>query len=247
MSDISFEPAVEAAPVDAPAEPDLFEAGADQFPRAYVEKLRQEAADYRTKYAPYRDTFTDVDPDVQEYLLDLNKQLLTDPAGAAAELRELLDRIDPKSAEGKAVAAAIEEIPEDKPLTLKEWKTIQAADAKKTAAEKEVESIYDLAKKLDASYDKDTDDFGDLASLLYVASHRTKGDLEKAHALRSERFNKIVEGEVEKRLADIKSGARKWAPVSSTGSTPIEPKNEPKTFAEARKRSESRLARILQG
>lgn len=241
---------IEAAPAadpTTPAEPDIFDTGADSFPRSYVEKLRSEAADYRTKYAPYRDAYEGVDVDVQEYLLDLNKQLLTDPKAAAAELRELLSRIDPDSAEGKAVQAVVDEIPEDKPLTLAEWKKIQKAETDKAAAEQGINSIYDTAKSLDPSYDKDKDEYGDLASLLYIATSKTGGDLEKAHALRSERFNTAVEAEVEKRLADIKSGARKWAPVTANGASPIEEKNEPKTFSDARKRAEQRIGRILQG
>ena len=243
-------PATEAPVTDAPAaepaaETDLFDSGADSFPRDYVEKLRRENADYRTKYAPYRDTFADVDPNVQEYLLDLNRTLIQDPKAAVAELRDLLKSLDPDSAEAKAVEATLDEIPEDKPLTIKEWRSIQDKEAEKAKSESDVANIYNEAKSLDSSYDKDTDDFGDLASLLYIASHKTGGDLQKAHELRAERFNAVVDAEVGRRLEEIRSGARKWAPVQTTGTSPTEEPDTPKTFADARKRAQARMERIF--
>ena len=247
MSDIS-EPAGEPAATNASAaEADPFDTGADSFPRSYVEKLRNEAADYRTKYAPYRDTFAEVDESVQEYLLDLNRQLIQDPKGAVAELRDLLKQLDPDSAEGQAVQAKLDEIPEDKPLTIKEWKAIQEREQAVAAEKQGVQSIKDTAKSLDPSYDADTDKYGDLASLLFIATHQTNGDLEKAHALRSERFNTAVDAEVEKRLAEIKSGARKWAPVQAVGASPVIESEGPKTFADARKRANARMEKILAG
>lgn len=245
MSDISA-PAGEPAATDAPAaEVDPFDTGADSFPRSYVEKLRNEAADYRTKYAPYRDTFGDVDPNVQEYLLDLNRQLIQDPKAAVAELRDLLKQLDPDSAEGQAVQAKLDEIPDDKPLTVKEWKAIQAKEQAVADEKAGVQSIKDKAKALDPSYDSAADEYGDLASLLFIATHKTNGDLEKAHALRAERFSAAVDAVVEERLAEIKSGARKWAPVQAIGASPIIESEPPKTFADARKRANARMEKLL--
>lgn len=245
MSDVS-EPVVDAAPVEG-SEPDLYDTGADTFPREYVEKLRGEAASYRTKYQPYRDTFGEVDESVQEYLLDLNRQLINDPKGAVAELRDLLKQLDPDSVEGQAVQAKLDEIPEDKPLTIKEWKAIQDREKSAEAEKQGVQSIKDKAKSLDPSYDSASDEYGDLASLLFIATHKTNGDLDKAHALRSERFNTIVDAEVEKRLAEIKSGARKWAPVQAVGASPVIESEGPKTFADARKRANARMERLISG
>lgn len=69
------------APQDPPApqEPqvDILEQelpeGQDAFPRSYVEQVRQEAAKYRTKYKPFRDTFGD---EVQEDDIKLAKKFL---------------------------------------------------------------------------------------------------------------------------------------------------------------------------
>ena len=240
------------APTEAPvADVDIFDdAATSQFPREYVEKLRREAADYRTKYAPYRDTFEGVDPDTAEYLLDVNRLLLSpDKTGAIAELRDLLKHLDPDSAAGQAVATAIDDaaVDPDAPLTLNQWEKIQSDKASKQKSEDDVNSIYETAKSLDPSYDRDHDEYGDLSSLLFIATHKTKGDLAKAHAFRSERFNKVVEAEVEKRLSEVRDGSRKWAPATSTGDVPAEPKDEPKTFADARKRASARIDRFYAG
>jgi len=240
-------PVTDAPPAEPAGDVDPFDTGADSFPRSYVEKLRNEAADYRTKYAPYRDTFGDVDPTVQEYLLDLNRTLIQDPKAAVAELRDLLKQLDPDSAEGQAVQATLDEIPDDKPLTLKEFRELQAKEQAAEAEKQGIEQIKATAKSLDPSYDAATDEYGDLASLLFIASHKTGGDLQKAHELRAERFNSAVEAEVEKRIAEIKSGARKWAPVQATGTSPAEEPDTPKTFADARKRANARMERIFSG
>jgi hypothetical protein len=246
--------AVETA--SAPAEPveaqDLFDAGADSFPREYVEKLRNEAADYRTKYAPYRDTFGEAGDDVRDYLLELNGLLLSpDKAAAATELRDLLKHLDPESPEAEAVKEAIEELPDDDtPLTMKQWKDIQLKEATETKEKEGIESIYSTARELStdwANYDKDTDNFGDMAALLFVATNQTKGDLSAAHALREERYNKTVEDEVERRLGEIKSGNRKWAPVISGGGSPTEEPNTPKTWEDAAKSAKRRIAAIIEG
>lgn len=242
-------PATSAEPAAPQAEVDLFDdAAVTTFPREYVEKLRREAGDYRTKYAPFRDTFDGADEDVQEYLLGVNRMLLTpgDKTDAIAELKDLLKHLEPNSEAAEAVEAKLDEIDEDAPLTLRQWNEIQAKKSEKEKGEADIATIYSTAKALDPSYDKDGDEYGDLASLLFIASNKTKGDLGAAHKLRADRFSAAVEAEVERRLGDIKTGARKWAPITSTGDAPIEPKDEPKTYAEARKRGDSRIARILQ-
>lgn len=251
MSDI--QPVLDGAPTEPAPEADPFDTGADTFPRSYVEKLRNEAADYRTKYAPYRDTFGDeIDPDVKDYLLDLNRLLISpDKKAAVSELRDLLKTLDPDSAEGKAVEAAIDDaIDPDAPLTLKQWEKYEAGRAAKNKAEQDVASIYDEAKALStpwANYDKDGDQYGDVPSLLFVATTKFKGDLKAAHDFREQRFTSAVNAEVERRLGEIKTGASKWAPVIVSSTTPAQESESPKTFSEARKRANSRLAKILDG
>lgn len=264
MSDIIEQPGaatpVESGDTSQPApdqetstEVDLFDTGADTFPREYVEKLRKEAGDYRTKYAPYRDAFGDVSEEVQEYLLDLNRLLISpDKSAAAAELKDLLKHLEPGSPEAAKVEAAIEstEVEEDKPLTLKEWKSIQEGEKAKAAETDSVEQIYSQARELStdwANYDKDADEFGDMASLLFVATNKTKGDLEAAHKLRADRYEAAVSEEVDKRLNSIREGSLKWAPIVSTGTSPAEEPVTPKTWEDARKRANSRISRILEG
>jgi hypothetical protein len=247
-------PVVDAAPVtDAPAvetapEVDPFDSGADSFPRDYVEKIRHEAAEYRTKYAPYRDTFEGASPEQQTYLLDVNRLILTDPAAAAAELRELASILGGTPDEiQEAVEQFASDEPvvadDDKPLTLAEWKAIQAQEAAKAEREAGVQAIIAEANSLGYAHG-DADEYGDTAALLYIASHKTGGDLAKAHELRSQRFAEAVQAEVDKQIEEIRSGARKWAPVSQGGAAaPAEAADSPKTFADARKRARARQDR----
>lgn len=245
-------PEADPTPVDqTPApEPDLFDDPAAQtFPREYVEKLRREAAEYRTSYAPYRDTFGSADDDVREYLLDLNRMIL-DPNkrdAAVEELEALLSTMSP--GERKRAEATLEgdTVDPDKPLTLKEWEKIQAKKDADAKAAGEVEAIYSQAAGLStdwANYDKAGDEFGDLASLLFIATNKTKGDLQKAHELRAERFNAAVEAAVNAKLEAIRTGSEKWAPVRPAGTTVAEEPDTPKTFAEAKRRAMQREERL---
>lgn len=264
MSDISTDaPVVDAPVADAPvadapaAEVDIFDDAATQtFPREYVEKLRRENAEVRTKYAPFRDTFSDVEEDLRDYVLnDIVRPLLTDPASALDELYGIVERIHnsnqtvPKWLE-KQIEKAEEAVDEDKPLTVAEWKAIQAkeeaAKAEETKRTEGLKAIMDATTALGYPSTPADDPYGDLASLFAISTNHTKGDLQKAHELRVNRFNEAVEAAVTAKLEEIKTGAIKWPAVSSTGTSPAEEKQEPKTFSEARKRANSRLDRFFQ-
>lgn len=240
--------APEAAPAAAP-EADPFEnAATETFPRSYVEKLRNEAAEYRTKYAPFRDAFGEVDEDLRDYVLnDIISPLLSDsPAAALDELYGVVERIHnanktvPKWLE-KQIAAVEDEIDPDAPLTLKQWESIQAKKAEEEATQTGLREIMTATTALGYPANPKDDKFGDLASLFAISTNHTKGDLQKAHEIRQARFNEAVEQALEERLQAIKTGAVKWPAVSTSGSSPAEAKDEPKTFAEARKRANARM------
>lgn len=250
------------APISAPApqegappaaEADPFEnAATETFPRAYVEKLRNEAAKYRTDYAPYRDTFGDADEDLRDYVLnDIVKPLLTDPASALDELYGIVERIHdanktvPKWLE-KQITQAEDAVDPDAPLTLKQWEGIQAKKAADEAQANGLKEIMSATTALGYPANAKDDPNGDLASLFAISTNHTKGDLQKAHEIRVNRFNEAVEAALEVRLQEIKDGARKWPAVSTTGSSPAEAKDEPKTFAEARKRAGLRLDKYFE-
>lgn len=237
---------------------DSLDLSAESFPREYVEKIRNEAASYRTKYAPYRDIFGEVPDEVREYILnDVVAPLVSATPGTALdELYDLVERIHsidntkPRWAQQAEAVGAAEPTTvaptkppvddENTPLTKAEWKRIQAEEAQAERERNAVEEILAGAESL--GYHRTGELGDDMASLLYLSTHVTKGDINKAHEIRLQRFNEAVEAAVEARIADLRSGASKWPPVSTSGQSAIpEGAASPKTFAEAAARAKKRL------
>jgi hypothetical protein len=256
MSDISTDPVVEAAPpaapvADAAPEADLFDnAETTTFPREYVEKLRRENAEVRTKFAPFRDAFEGVEDDLKDYVLnDIVRPLLNDPQTALDELYGIVERIhaaggtEPKWLT-KEIAKA-EAADPNAPLTLAQ---LEAREKAKADADKQAEGLRQIwAETTELGYPSAPadDPYGDLASLFAISTNHTKGDLKKAHAIREARLESIVKERVDAKLEEIRTGALKWPAVSTTGTSPAEEKQEPKTFAEARQRAKARMDNIF--
>lgn len=241
------ESAVDTAPVQTEvAEADLFDdPDLDRFPREYVEKLRAEAADYRTKYQPYRDTFNGVeDPDVLDYVLDLNKKLLSDDKSEwVAEVKELLKSLDPADAEALSDATGItpgtDEDDLDRPLTRRELMEERQREEAQAAEKAGIAKIHNELKDLGYAQGRE-DKYGDTAAVISLASLHTGGDLQKAHQLRAERFATAVEEAVNAKLEEIRSGSAGF-PAMSSGSSAGQIIEGPKTFADAKKRAHARL------
>jgi hypothetical protein len=242
------EPGVDAVSgTDLPStEPDPFESGADRFERSYVEKLRNEAADYRTKYAPYRDLYGDLDEDIREYVLDLNRSLLSpDKSRFVEEVKGLLAAIEGTAGdapEPAAPSAGDDDL--DRPLTRRELQQLKEQEAQAERERAEMQRIHDELGAL-GYVPADKDEYGDTAAVIAMAVNRYAGDLSKAHAARAERFQKAVDEAVAARLEAIRSGAEPYPPQSTaTGSSPAgEPDAVPEgddIFAWARKRANSR-------
>jgi len=255
-------PAPEAAPApevsEAPAPASVPDTPApeqepDVFDRAYVEKLRAEAAGNRTKYAPYRDVFESADDDVREYVLELSRTLINDPLATIEELDGLVAEL--KAAKAKrdgedfsAPAAEPKASPvSDKaqPMTRAEWERIR--DEEKSVAEREQEMQALRAEVRDLGYKSvDEDEYGDLASLLAIATRVTGGDLKKAHELRATRFEQEVNARVEAKIEAIRTGKEKWAPVSSAGTSPAPLGEKPKTLQEARRAANAYVNKLYE-
>jgi hypothetical protein len=65
----------------------------DTFDRAYVEKIREEAAKYRTTLRPFQDAFGDFNPSETEYLFGMLKELNGDPQAGALMFRDMAKNI----------------------------------------------------------------------------------------------------------------------------------------------------------
>jgi hypothetical protein len=222
----------ETAPASTPSAPatpaaDPFDSGAESFPRSYVEKLRQEAADRRTAVKPYEEAFSAYGAEERDVWLQIAKLTAEDPATAKGIMEDLfksmLDEPEPE----------IPSAEDDKPLTRKEMQDFLAAQesAKQEAAavsavEKEAESLG--YKQGDWNY----------FALLKRAMTDHNGDLQEAH--------KAFEADKQKIIDEYVSGKQasgdKFAPGMAGGSAPADPSGgAPKTFEQAKASAKARM------
>jgi DivIVA domain-containing protein len=167
-------PEVEAPVVDAPVvdEGDPFDnEETTQFDRAYVERLRREAAEHRTKAKTFHESFDGYQPEEVDVLLDLVRELNADPKSAAGRLEALVESI--REAYPDEVAAE-ETAPEY--LTRADLERIEAEKQEAKAQEDAVAAIETQAKEF--GYEKGTADY---FRLLWTAQNVTGADLAKAH------------------------------------------------------------------
>lgn len=180
-------PVTDATPaVDTPAA-DPFETGADSFDRAYVERLRGESANYRTKAKPYEEAFGGYTDEDRAVWFEAAKLLATDPKAGGEYLRSVADAVLQQYQE-PAAPAAVEG--DEKPLTMAEYRSLREAESAQAKSDADVARIESEAKTLG---------YTDLTSrsyrnLLMVAAELPSGDLKEAHEL--------LEGEKQKLISD---------------------------------------------
>ena len=136
----------------------------DTFPRAYVEKLRAEAAKFRTELQPYKQSFGDFNDDEKSFLFEMLETLNADPAAGAVKFRDMsrnildekfFDGLDLPAVEPVKEVEASEEAEGDDQVSLTEAqmkamfdeRDTAAAAAAKVAAEEaannaEIEGVY---------------------------------------------------------------------------------------------------------
>jgi len=242
-------PPVESAPAEADAAPaeaeelDLDgELTQDSFDRAYVEKLRKEAAKYRTsareleqKYQSVYDGFDD--PEDVNYLIGLARKVYDDPASTAAEFEAIAKRI--REATGVDITDdapdSLDDIAEDKPLTMADLERIERERAVE-AAERQIR-----AEAAELGYDLSTHQG---KALLYIATNETKGDLKAAHEKLEAEREALKKEAIEEYLRSVEENANAFPPVSGgSGGSPAgsSGSHAPRDFKEA---SASALARL---
>src|SRR5688572_11490693 len=72
---------------------DPFDSGSDTFDRAYVEKLRQESANYRTKAKPYEETFGTYSDEDREIWFEAARRFAADPRDGGEYLKQIADAV----------------------------------------------------------------------------------------------------------------------------------------------------------
>lgn len=172
--------------------------GVEQFDRAYVEDLRGQAADYRTKYAPFRDAFDGYTEEERQEWLSLVADFSRDPVATAQRMREIAEAVAPSPFEPITQTPIPEPTPtpeeQDRPLTVREFQAMQAeaqrqaqAEAQAQQQESSVRGIYQEAEQL--GYKPGTKEIVDL---FWIARNQTGGDLKAAHAQMIQQEQQVV-------------------------------------------------------
>ena len=220
------------ASVDTGTDP--YDTGADSFDRAYVEKLRREAAGYRTKAQPYEEVFSAYDDEEREFLLAVTRDLGNPDkqADAARRLRDLSQRLledaDPDP----------DDEARNKPLTLAELEQRERDKAAEQAQRQAVEAVEKEAA--DLGYEKGSPDY---AFLMYMAANHHDGSLTDAH----EAIGAGRQAIIDKFVEEQKAKGDKWITTSdATGGAPSGQADEPKTWASARDRATARAKAAMQ-
>lgn len=228
-------PGAPEAGADEGTEADPFDSSDVQtFDRAYVQKLRDEAAKHRTAKQRYEEAFKGWEGEDADVWLDVI-QAAADPnsrGSAADQLRQIADLLAPGAAKDAANAAADaaekaggEDVDtEDRPLTKAELDKIFAereAEAEKNRLLKEIE---DEAKGL--GYEKNTAGY---AQLMFYANFNTKGDLQKAHELIEADRQKIIDDYIAEKSkdADLPGGN------TNAGTFSVSEDKKPKSISDA--------------
>jgi len=205
--------APEQASTEAPESTDPFDSGSDTFDRAYVEKLRQESASYRTKAKPYEETFGSYSDEDREVWFEAARRFAADPRDGGEYLKQIADAVlaEYQAEQDEANAPITDD--QDRPLTMAQYTALREAERVKAEQEAEVARIEKQAAAL--GYDTTSEEY---TYLLTVASRLPDGDLDKAHA----KIQAAEEARFQARLAKMQAEAEEapTAPNPAAGAAP---------------------------
>lgn len=202
-------------------------AGTDQdtFDRAYVEKLRQESAGYRTRAKTYDEAFDGFDDDSREVFLGLAKDLVNSPEAAARRMievsRQLLGDDFDSALTGPPPALTREDAE-------RLWAEKEAARGQEDA----IRAVQNEARELGYK-----DDTPDMSELFWFASNQTGGDLKAAHEKVEARKQAAIDEYLEKKRAAGES----FTTPTTAGITAGGDGEPAHTFEEASARLRARL------
>lgn len=215
---------------DAPVDTDPFDAGSDTFDRSYVEKLRKESANYRTKAQPYEETFGSYSDEDREVWFEAARRFAADPRDGGEYLKQIADAVLAEYQEQQDEPVTDDN---DVPLTMAQYQALR--DAERQQAEQDAEVARIEKKAADLGYDTASEEY---TYLLTVASRLPDGDLDKAHA----KIQAAEEARFQARLDKMKADAEgsPTAPNSGSGAAPSG-ERQLKTWRDAELASRARL------
>lgn len=213
---------------------DPFDAGADTFDRAYVEKLRRENQTYRQRFNDAFDGFADEDRD---FIVNVLKQTRSEDAAtraaAASAWRQVADVLSPaQQAAVDAFQADADGEPQVQYLTAADLDRVLSERESKAQQAQAVDRVYADVKEL--GYDPQSFEGTRIMSL---AVHETDGDLKAA----KERMEAEKQSWIDSYLASKADGATNAVTPSPSTGAPASTEKPIKTFADARAGVESYL------
>ena len=204
--------------------PDASEAQ-DTFDRAYVEKLRQESAGYRTRAKTYDEAFDGFDDESREVFLGLAKDLVNSPEAAARRMIEVS-----KQLLGEDFDSALTGPPPA--LTREDAERLWAEKEAARGQEDAIRAVQNEARELGYK-----DDTPDMSELFWFASNQTGGDLKAAHEKVEARKQAAIDEYLEKKRAAGES----FTTPTTAGITAGGDGEPAHTFEEASARLRARL------
>jgi hypothetical protein len=238
------EPEIEELPADQ-----------DQFPREYVQKLRDEAAKHRTRARDIESAFEGYSPEEKGRFLELAQQLISDPAAALEEFEAVTNNL--REITGKAPTMPEPTTPPagDPPAPAPAPEAAPAAPAAEALTMDDVEKL--VADRLEAERTKATKDAEVEATLkqaeslgfespaqkaqLFAKAQEKQVSLEEAAGMLTGDFEAAVEAAVAKRMEGVRTGANHPPRTPAGDPANAADQGPPKTLEEARKRAEARM------
>lgn len=219
---VEAEAPVAEAPAAEVSDDDALPEG-DKFDRAYVERIRSEAAKHRTELKKYKEAFEGYGEEDQAALMSLAQQLRNDPRAAAQQMASAAEEILKQYQDDEA----------EKEKTETEYLT--RADFERLREEEDVRNEQRLieAEARELGYTVDLKDV-DYRLLLLTAQNLPSGDLREAHAAIQARYQAKIDAFVASKAAEAGSAV---LPPSGGGAPSASTPQEP-TFANARARLE---------
>lgn len=215
--------------------------GQDHFDRPYVEKLRNEAASYRTKYREanaYQEAFGSAED--RETWRKLASTLYTDQVAGAQWMANIARDLGAGMTDEQAIkAAGPEPATITPPAAVPAPKSLTADDVERMFTERDAKQHMDKAIK---AVETDAQGLGykmgskEYVSLLHLAANTTGGDLSKAHAIMEADKQAIIDAYVASKAAETGSRGPGNQGSAPTGERPI------KTLKDAEGAMRARLA-----
>lgn len=203
-----------------------------QFEASYVQKVRGQAAKFRTSLRPYEEAFEGYEAEDRDAILTLARELQENPDTAARRMLEASRAIAGDRFDDWLNGAEPEYLtPEALDARLAEREAAQRQEAEVAAIQKEA---------IDLGYTADSPDH---AKLFWIAANQTNGDLKAADAAIKAERQSIIDAYV----AEIREKGQGFptTPTQVTGAPSNQGENNtPRTMREASDRFRERLAAL---